>query len=202
MAYSTFANGGMRYDPVMLTTVRNRDGFVIYDYREFAKKERAMSEPLAYVMTYLMEGVVKWGSGSRARDLERPCAGKTGTTNRNSNVWFCGFTPQLTAVVWLGYKEDTRSLGRGTNYTGGRLACPVWTDFMIKAHEALHLQILEFEPPEQGVVFYNIDKATGLLGGTFREAFLTGTRPATEMPTFEEDDNIIEITGQLLLENL
>ena len=199
VAYSTFANGGMRYDPIMITTIRDRDGFTRYDYRSYARKRRAMPENIAYVMTYLLEGVAQWGTGSRSAALERPRAGKTGTTNENRNVWFCGFTPQFTCVVWIGYK-DNRSLGRGRAYTGGRIACPIWTDFMVRAHEGLPVE--DFEVPDEGVEFHNVDRATGLAGGSFREAFIEGTKPPTEIPRFAVGDRIEEVPDHLLLQDL
>lgn len=181
VAYSTFANGGMRYDPIMTTEIRNRDGFTVYDYHEFATKERAMPENVAYVTTYLMQGAAESGTGSHSKLLNRPRAGKTGTSNLSRDVWFCGFTPQLTCVVWMGYK-DNRPLGQGKSYTGGALACPIWTQFMIRAHEALQLPPLDFEPPAEGVSFFNVDSETGVAGGSFKEAFITGTQPPTAPP--------------------
>jgi penicillin-binding protein 1A len=199
VAYSTFANGGVRYDPIMVREIRNRDGFTVYDYRDFATKERAMPENVAYVMTYLMQGAAEWGSGARSKPLNRPRAGKTGTTNESRSVWFCGYTPQLTCVVWMGYK-DNRPLGHGENYTGGRLACPIWTDFMIRAHEALRLPPLDFEPPPEGVTFYGVDFKKGLAGGSFQEAFITGTQPPTEWPVPKEPKVIEEAPDSQTLE--
>lgn len=194
-AFATFARLGMYHSPVMVTEIRDRDGFTRYDYRHFVRKERAMAENVAYVMTYLMEGVARWGSGARSKDLDRPRAGKTGTTNESRNVWFCGFTPQFTAVVWMGY-ADNRPLGRGRDYTGGRLACPIWTDFMVRVHKGLPVR--DFTVPE-GVVFHNVEFETGLAGGEFKEAFIAGTEPPAEMPIFEEDQGIQEIPDDMLL---
>ena len=177
-AYSTFATGGTYVRPTMITEVIDRDGFKRFDHRNFPKKERAFKENLAFVMTYLMEGVTTYGTGTRTKPLGRPCAGKTGTSNDSKDVWFCGFTPQYTCVVWVGY-DDSRPLGRGNNYTGGRLACPIWTGFMIKAHEGL--PVAEFVAPH-GVDFINVDRQTGREGGNFMEAFIAGTRPPLTVP--------------------
>ncbi|MFP4501153.1 MAG: penicillin-binding protein 1A [Candidatus Hydrogenedentota bacterium] len=192
VAYSCFANRGMRYDPVMVTEVLNRDGLTRYEYENEQRIERAMSANLAYVVTHLLEGVATYGTGARSRDLERPRAGKTGTTNENRNVWFCGFTPEFTAIVWLGYR-DNRSLGQGSNYTGGRLACPIWTQFMIAAHEGMPKR--EFKAPE-GVDFFSVSRETGIEGGNFREAFLAGTRPPTSWEVY--DSNLDEDQEALL----
>ncbi|NIA16693.1 MAG: PBP1A family penicillin-binding protein [Nitrospiraceae bacterium] len=184
-AYSTFANLGIRYDPLMLTEIKNRDGITLASYRPDSPDdhEPVMRPNVAYVMTYLLQGVAEFGTGARSRALERPRAGKTGTTNESRDVWFCGFTPDFTCVVWIGY-EDYRPLGKGRAFTGGRLACPIWTDFMVKAHEGLPVR--QFEEPE-GIEWYTVDRNTGLAGGSFREAFIEGTSPPVEMPPVLEE---------------
>ncbi|MBI4560111.1 MAG: PBP1A family penicillin-binding protein [Candidatus Hydrogenedentes bacterium] len=189
VAYATFANGGLRCDPIFITQIKDRDGFPLY--QSSVKKTRAFEPDLAYVMTHLMEGVINGpgGTGTRALKLKRPCAGKTGTSNDSRNVWFCGFTPDFTCVVWIGYR-DNRPLGQGKDYTGGRLACPVWTEFMLRAHEGLPVH--DFIPPES-VTFYNVDRQSGLAGGKFREAFMHNTGPpiaAPEYPVLEDLDKL------------
>lgn len=198
VAYATFANGGVRYDPVMVTQIRDRDGFNLYDYHNFARRDRAMDENVAYVITYMMQGAAEWGTGARSAALERPRAGKTGTTNESRNVWFCGFTPDYTCVIWMGY-EDNRPLGRGRNYTGGRLACPIWTEFMVRAHEGLPAR--DFKAPDS-VVSYNVDRLTGLAGGSFKEAFIKGSpKPPKEMPVVDISDRVYEMPDHVILEN-
>ncbi len=182
VAYSVFANGGARYDYLMVPEVRDRDGLVRYRHEKDdtgarSGPEQVMDPRVAFIMTHLMEGVARFGSGARSRALDRPRAGKTGTTNESRNVWFCGFTPDYTCVVWLGY-DDNRPLGKGVNYTGGRLACPIWTQFMIRAHEGLPKR--HFVEPD-GIVWYNIDRETGVQGGNYPEAYLAeGPPPPTE----------------------
>ncbi len=179
VAYSTFANGGWYYEPVLVKEIRDRDGLVIFDCerdRNRRSERQAIPSDVAYVVTHLMEGVVQFGTGFAAKKLERPCAGKTGTTNENRDTWFCGFTPDYTAVVWLGY-EDNSPLGG--NYTGGGLAAPIWTDFMREAHKGLPVK--DFEVPD-GVTMYNVDRRSGVAGGNFKEAFIRGTKPPTYTP--------------------
>jgi penicillin-binding protein 1A len=77
-----------------------------------------------------MKGVIERGTGARAKVLQRPLAGKTGTTDDATDLWFVGFSPSLVAGVWIGY-DDKRSLGSAE--TGGRLALPIWIHFMQKA---------------------------------------------------------------------
>jgi penicillin-binding protein 1A len=147
VAYSIFPNGGMRYEPVLIREIRDRDGIVVYDSRrsQAQNMRRVMPENIAFVMTNMMEGAATYGTGARSRELGRPRAGKTGTTNDARDTWFCGFTPFFTCVVWIGY-EDNTPLG---NYTGGELAVPIWTEFMKEAHKGLPLD--DFTPPASGV---------------------------------------------------
>lgn len=199
VAYSTFANLGVKYPPILITEIKNRDGITVYDYRSDVKErpEQAMDPNAAFVMTYLMKGVAEYGTGARSKALGRPRAGKTGTANESRDVWFCGFTPHYTCVVWMGY-ADHRPLGRGKDYTGGRLACPVWTEFMKVAEEGLPVR--DFDPPE-GIDWYDVDKTTGVLGGSFREAFLKGTAPPAEVYVPMEEAQFEE-EGTALLETL
>lgn len=204
-AYSVFAHNGMRYDPVMVTDIRNRDGLARYNYKDYQTTEQAMAPAVAYVVTHMMQGVctpdseVPAPTGRRTEALGRPRAGKTGTTNSSRNVWFCGVTPDFTCVVWVGYR-DNRPLGRGLDYTGGHLACPIWTDFMIEAHKGLPVH--EFTVPD-GVTFYNIHRVSGLAGGKYPEAYVNGTQPPAEWTgdveeAVESEEEAPELEGQLL----
>jgi len=180
-AFSTFANLGKRYDPVMITEIKNRDGLTLHDYKNRGESTPVdvMRPNVAYVVTHMLEGVAQWGTGARAyRIFERTCGGKTGTTNEARDVWFCGFTPYYTCIVWVGYR-DNRPLGSGRNYTGGRIAAPIWGEFMKQAHEGLPDK--EFEVPE-GVEFFDVDRQSGYRGGSFREAFIEGTAPGYQPP--------------------
>jgi 1A family penicillin-binding protein len=180
VAYSSFAGNGVRCkEPTYVDTIRDRDGFLLHEGR--VDLVQAMREDIAYAMTYLLQGVCEpYNTGWRTRELDRPRAGKTGTSNESRNVWFSGFTPYYTCIVWLGY-EDNRPLGKGRDYTGGRLACPVWTTFMVKAHEGL--PPTDFTVPG-GVKFHNVDRETGLAGGKHPEVFIRNTRPPIERPLF------------------
>ncbi|MEA3366439.1 MAG: PBP1A family penicillin-binding protein [Candidatus Hydrogenedentes bacterium] len=197
-AYSTIAKGGVLARPTFIEEIRDRDGFL--RYKNDVRLERTLDADVCYVMTHLLEGVARYGTGARSRDLDRPRAGKTGTSNESRNVWFCGFTPDYTCVVWIGYR-DNRPIGQGPDgrwlkssreFTGGRLACPVWTEFMVSAHKGLPKR--EFEIPD-GIEFYNVDKRTGVLGGSFSEAFLKGTRPPAVMDIPESNtvEDLMEI---------
>jgi len=200
VAYSIFRHNGDMWKPTIVTEVRDRDGFVRYKSNHDEKLvPDVLPDNVAYIMNYLLQGVATYGTGARTAPLERPRGGKTGTTNDSRDAWFCGFTNQFTGVVWLGYR-DNRPLGSGINYTGGRLASPVWTEFMIEAHKGLPIK--DFEAPE-GVEFYNIDRETGLRGGKFREAFLEGTKPPENWPMFlDTESGFQDELEQMLLEEL
>ncbi len=183
VAYSTFAHGGVLCKPYYVAEIRDRDDFVRYR-GDPEKKPDALPADVAYLMTYVMEGVCQTPGATAygaTKDLKRPRAGKTGTTNDSRDAWFCGFTADYTCVVWIGYRDQNRPLGSGANYTGGRLAAPVWAKFMVKAHEGMPVR--DFTAPP-GVEFFAIDRGTGLAGGGFREAFIRGARPRTayELP--------------------
>lgn len=193
VAYSTIAKGG-RYAPAsFIEKILDRDGNTVY--QSDVRTEQRLKEDLAYVVTHLLEGVATVGTGARTRDFDRPRAGKTGTTNESRDVWFCGFSPQYTCIVWVGYK-DNRPLGRGANYTGGRLAAPIWAKFMIEAHKGLPVR--KFEKPDS-VKAYAIDRSSGLLGGGFTEMFLASTAPPTELPVFMEKSTNEALMEQQLL---
>lgn len=180
VAYSTFPNGGVRHDSVMIREIRDRDGLSRYDYKDYAKATQALDPAVAYVTLHMMEGVCTpdaklhlYPTGHRTSVLERPRGGKTGTTNFARDVWFAGYTTDYTTIVWVGYR-DNRPLGKGPDYTGGRLACPIWTNFMLAAEQGLPVR--DFDVPD-GVEFFNIDRISGTAGGPYKEAYLKGTSP-------------------------
>ncbi len=183
-AFATFARGGVYARPTLVEEIRDRDEFP--RYKNEIQLERTLDPEVCYVVTHLMKGAATYGTGARSSALDRPRAGKTGTSNESRNVWFAGYTPDYTTVVWIGYRDnrpigrgpDGRYMGSSRDYTGGRLACPVWTEFMVAAHKGLPKR--DFEVPD-GVEFHNVYKDTGVLGGAFREAFIRGTRPPVEM---------------------
>jgi penicillin-binding protein 1A len=132
----------------------------------------------AYLVTDLLRAVVNdpGGTGSRLRALERPVAGKTGTTNDQADAWFIGFSPDIVTGVWVGH-DETRFLGWGE--TGGRTASPIWVDYMRVA--LADRPVRDFAVPDQ-IVFARIDRKTGLLAeadgeGTVFQSFLADTEP-------------------------
>jgi penicillin-binding protein 1A len=123
-------------------------------------------------MTHLLESVVQYGTGWRARSLKRPVAGKTGTTDQFLDAWFIGYTPELITGVWVGFDEE-RSLGE--NETGARAASPIWVNFMSRILK--ERSVKDFPIPE-GVEFMKVDSKTGQISvgkGAILECFKEGT---------------------------
>lgn len=141
-----------------------------------AELQPVISPQTAYVMTDILRGVVREGTGRRALAVGGPVAGKTGTSNDHRDAWFVGFTPALVTGVWLGYLKD-KPLDSGE--TGGRAAAPIWTDYMKFANS--FYPRTEFPIPDD-VVFAYVDKNTGKLSTSasserVRQAFKVGTVP-------------------------
>ena len=172
-AYSVFANQGRRAEPRFITKITDSQGNVIDE--PAPQVQDVISPETAYLITSMLQSVVQRGTGKRAAALQRPTAGKTGTTNDLNDAWFVGYTPQLLAGVWVGFDEK-RTLGRLE--TGGHVAAPIWLHFMEQALE--NEPILDFPVPD-GISFVLINPHTGqrsLGGGGFLECFKRGTEPA------------------------
>ncbi len=179
-AYSVFANKGMLGTPLFITRVEDRTGRVLEEHSPSFVE--AVLPQTAYVMTDLLKAVIQEGTGRRVRDLGRPAAGKTGTTNDLKDAWFMGYTPELVTGVWVGY-DDPASMGKGE--TGSRAAAPIWLQFMKNVLDGM--PVVDFEVPE-GVMFANIDPDSGLLASKYtkgkpvRQAFSKGTEPVEYTP--------------------
>ena len=175
-AMGCLANYGIKTTPYFIVKILDSKGRVVEE--NFPEEKDAISTQTAFLMTNLLRGVIEHGTGVYARQLRRPAAGKTGTTNDCADAWFIGYTPQLVCGVWVGY-DDHSTLGN--KMTGGRVACPIWTDFMA---EALRGQPkLDFNPPDN-ITFVKIDSRNGLLAlgkspKIYLEAFKNGTEPKT-----------------------
>jgi penicillin-binding protein 1A len=145
-AYAAFVNGGRRISPHLMEVVHDRDGKTVYraEDRRCPRScatawtgdesprvptvgERVIDPKTAYAITGMLQGVVQSGTATKALVLNRPVAGKTGTTNEYRSAWFVGYTPDLVVGVFVGF-DDNRSLGQGE--TGGESALPVFVDFM------------------------------------------------------------------------
>jgi penicillin-binding protein 1A len=172
-AYAVFPSLGERPTPVFIVRITDDEGRIVE--RTEPEFKRVLSPSTAYMVTSMLQAVIERGTGTGALALGRPCAGKTGTTNDFHDAWFIGFTPDLVAGVWVGFDSE-RSLGEGAS--GGRVAVPIWTQFM---EQALHgAPIRDFRIPPD-VTFVNVDEATGLRAVSGRpsvlEVFRRGTEP-------------------------
>ncbi len=140
-AYATLANNGWQSDTTMIARVTDTDGNVLLDN---TPKPQLVLEPWAVAtLTNGLQGVVNNGTGKGAQ-LDRPAAGKTGTTSSERDIWFVGYVPQLATAVWVG-NDDYKTLGHGA--TGGAFVAPIWKDFMQKALQNTPVQ--QFPPPSQ-----------------------------------------------------
>ena len=132
-AYNTFPSEGEYTYPLFVTRIEDSDGNVLGQFSD--RRHEAISQNAAYAMIQMMRGVVDGGTGSRLRfryGLSGAIAGKTGTTNDNSDGWFIGYTPTITAGVWVGAEDryvhfSSTALGQGAN-----MALPIWGIWMKK----------------------------------------------------------------------
>jgi penicillin-binding protein 1A len=125
-AYSAFPNKGVRVEPHMIRRVLDRDGAVLEEWEKTTYK--VMNEYVALTMVSMMRGAVEFGTATAAQSIGVPLAGKTGTVNDHTDVWFIGYTPTYVTGVWMGYPGKKRDLGKGM--TGGVGALPYFIDFM------------------------------------------------------------------------
>jgi penicillin-binding protein 1A len=177
-AFSAFPNHGIRMEPYLAESIADRDGSQLEERRPQPKD--AIRADTAFVMTNLLEGVVRHGTAATAAALDWPLAGKTGTVDDNTDAWFVGFDPNITVGVWLGHDEKKPI---GGNETGTTAALPMWIDFM-KAYIDLYgdrENPPKFDSPGN-IVFMTVNRETGepVAGdgeGTVNEAFLSGTQP-------------------------
>ncbi|WP_316862806.1 penicillin-binding protein 1A [uncultured Cohaesibacter sp.] len=194
-AYSMLANGGRRITPTFVDRVQDRYGKTIYKHDQricencnvqrwdmqdeptvIDNREQVLDPMTAYQITSMMEGVVIRGTAPVVREVGKPIAGKTGTTNDERDAWFVGYSPDLVVGVYVGY-DKPRPMGRGQ--TGGHLAAPIFTEFMKVALKDKPKK--PFKVPE-GLQLIPIDRRTGLRAsagdsGVILEAFKPGTLP-------------------------
>ncbi|WOH85073.1 penicillin-binding protein 1A [Bradyrhizobium sp. BEA-2-5] len=196
-AYSMFANGGRRVKPTLIDRIQDRYGHTIFkhDTREcrgcdapggwknqpepqlIDRREQVLDSMTAYQITELMEGVVQAGTATVIKDVGKPVAGKTGTTNEAKDAWFVGFSPDIAVAIYMGY-DKPRNLGRAA--TGGHVAAPIARDFLKLA--LADKPAVPFKVPA-GIKLVRVVAKTGMragpgeTGGTILEAFKPGTAP-------------------------
>ncbi|MGM4962925.1 penicillin-binding protein 1A [Tardiphaga sp. 1201_B9_N1_1] len=196
-AYSMFANGGRRVKSTLIDRIQDRYGHTIFkhDQRECRgcdapegwknqaepqlvdRREQVLDAMTAYQITSMMEGVVQGGTATVLREVGKPIAGKTGTTNDEKDAWFIGFSPDVVVGIYVGY-DKPRNLGNKA--TGGALAAPIAKDFMKLA--LADKPAVPFRVPA-GIKLIRVDAKSGMRAGpgdggrTILEAFKPGTAP-------------------------
>ena len=150
-AHCTFTNKGVYTEPLIVTRIEDKSGNVLEEF--VPQTHEVMSEETAYTMINLMEGVVKYGSGVRLKyryKLEPPMAGKTGTTQNQSDGWFIGHTPDLVTGVWVGCEDRAAHFRTIVEGQGASMALPIWALYMKQVYEDKKLNISTgpFEKPE------------------------------------------------------
>jgi penicillin-binding protein 1A len=179
-AYSAFANGGARVEARFITRIEDRSGGVVWQ-NPIAQPQQVLDARIAFVVRDMMRDVVERGTATGIRRFVAagvPVAGKTGTTNDNTDVWFVGMTPDLVAGVWVGF-DKPKSIASGA--AGGTLAAPIWGR-MIASYGAGH-SAPAWTPPD-GIIPAELDRVTGQLADSvtppdrrYTEYFLAGTEP-------------------------
>lgn len=152
-AMNTFSNKGVYVEPIFITHIEDKHGNVVERFAP--EKNEAMSEQTAYLMVELLKGVVSYGTGIRLRltyNYHNPIAGKTGTTDDQSDGWFMGLTPDLTTGVWVGAEERSIHFRTLTMGQGANMALPIWAIYMNKVweDESLGISKGDFEKPVIG----------------------------------------------------
>ncbi len=175
-AYSTFANQGVHINPILVTRIEDKNGTVLY--QNVPKTKDVISKEVAYVTLSLMEGVTQSGSGSRLRHTWRkdkvyktvvtgypygfknPIAGKTGTTQNQSDGWFMGIVPNLVTGVWVGGEDRSVHFGSIAYGQGATMALPIWALYMKKCYANKKLQISDghFKKPGKLTIETNCSK--------------------------------------------
>jgi penicillin-binding protein 1A len=175
-AYAAFPNKGKFIEPYGITEVVDKAGRLIW--RAKPEERIAMSRATAAIMTDMLRNVIQNGTGRKAKSIQRPIAGKTGTTDEYKDALFVGFSPSITTGVWVGQDAFT-TLGKGE--TGARAALPIWIDFM---NGALNDKPLQYFDIPDDVVVVPIDPSTGRLAAdddphAVKAFFKKGTEPTS-----------------------
>lgn len=216
-AYGMLVNGGKKVTPTFIDRIQDRRGKTIFRHDDRScgacgslirwktqetpdlpdNREQIADPRTAYQMVSILEGVVQRGTGIRIKSLNRPLAGKTGTTNESKDAWFIGFSPDLVVGVFVGF-DDPRSLGK--KETGSSAAVPIFKDFMAQALEDEPL--LPFRVPP-GIRNVQINAENGALASfdtkkTIWESFVTGSEPTDDV--YILDGNGISIMRSYLPE--
>ena len=190
-AYAPFANGGLKVHPRLVRRIEAADGTLLWS-AEIAAPDTVMDPRDAYQITDMLRGVVDAGTANTIRNMgvRGAVAGKTGTTNNATDVWFVGYTPTLVAGVWFGY-DTPRPIA--PHASGGHLAAPAWAEFYMNGWRE-PASSAEAWPPPPGMTMRVIDPTTGMLAGQWcpvkkNEYFKPGTEPTEVCTVHTEAEN-------------
>ena len=208
-AYGVFAAKGVLFDSTFVEKIVDREGKVVFNYEEdkLSKANQVIDQNSAFVMANMMKGVIESGTGYKIKEINRPVAGKTGTSNDQMDAWFIGYTPQWSCGVWVGFDDKVKI---GEKETGGVVAAPIWLHLMrdflnFKDKSAFEKLVeegkaeaerlgIQYVPPEPilpmdfsappDVEGYWVDKTSGVAAeanapGAIFEYFVKGTGPNT-----------------------
>lgn len=189
-AYGAIAAEGIRTEPYSIVKIVDFEGKVLEE--NFPQETEVIPPQLNYLITNLLRSAVTEGTGHEAKNLQRPVAGKTGTSQDQRDLWFVGFTPDLVCGAWMGY-DDFASLGK--KLAAGGVLVPWWTDFMKEAQN--DLPVKDFTVPS-GITFAKIDRLTGLLANAscpkvILESFVAGTEPKEYCPVDHWEKKVPEM---------
>jgi penicillin-binding protein 1B len=175
-AFAVLANGGRRTEPRIVREVTSRDGEPLE--RKKSESTQVVSPQAAWLVTDILEGVLARGTGASAASLgfRGTAAGKTGTTDDTRDAWFVGYTPELLALVWVGYDDNAK-----TGLTGAQGALPIWVDLLRRAGRFSESPF----PEPEGIVRLEVDPESGGLAvagcpARVEEVFARGTEPVDE----------------------
>ena len=178
--FTVFPNDGIRIDPHMIRRVTSYDGALLEEAHP--EVHDVVSPDVARTMTAMLEEVIQFGTGIQAKALGRPAAGKTGTTQDYTDAWFVGYTPQLTAGVWVGFDDKQISLGK--KETGARAALPIWLEFMQSAMAGTPtMDFANVVPLEQQVSEHHVNVDTPDTAPTEDEPAAPKEKPPAALPT-------------------
>jgi len=194
-AYGVLANGGVRVEPVSIIKVVDRNGKILE--QSIPKEKMVVNEKAAYLLVDMMKGVLTRGTGTGA-NIGRPAAGKTGTTDEHKDAWFVGYTPDLSAAVWMGFDSEGTLAGQ----TGGEIPATIWRKFMSEAVAKMPWR--DFTRP-RGIVSATVSiKDGGLITDpnnkeSVTDLFIEGTvptKPSTAPPTLDPSKTDTVLPGQ------
>jgi len=178
-AYTIFSNHGAYVKPSFLTMVRSQDGEVVY--KNQIREKPVLDPRVAYLMTNLMEEVLRSGTaaGVRTRGFTVPAAGKTGTSH---DGWFAGYTSELLCIVWVGFDDNSQ-----LDLEGAHSAAPIWAEFMKRALQFREYRDAKPFPAPDGIVSIAIDPESGMPATPFcprtrQEVYIAGTEPVGTCP--------------------